>query len=453
MKLSTWSAGVAGCLVIAGVWNAVAGDRPVEPSVRRESVRTALRIRAELPPVKLTEAERAAAAKAQAKPVAKAQAKPAGEKPADSPAKQAEKAPSPKDAEKSSPAAPTLSPQMTELRDRLRRTLGTCYQQAPSTRESTAYDVLLWCLAFGPNAEVAYQGGPNNRINAVGCLCWNTSCAGYVPLQFAGGRTVPRVGYGLQEQAGQFLAMLADCRVPLDYEVRVGDNHRTVGDLVEFEKASCRKAKNLSLVLAGLSYYLDPKATWKNDRQEDWSIGQLIDNELERDIAQSDADVTDRLLGLSAALAHLRRENVSQDGAFERAAKHVAECQDYALKIQNADGSWNPAFFTLRGQSNDAAGTLRASGRILEWLVVSLPEERLAEDALVKAVHFVSAALSAQGRYLNALSPRDFSSVAHAARALMVYDERYFQPREPKKPAEDPKATQAKKPAAAHSRR
>lgn len=333
-------------------------------------------------------------------------------------------------------AEPKLSPAQTELRDRLRRVLAFYLtNQTFNTRENTPRDLLLFCLAFGADAQVAYDGPSGAKVNAVGSLCWNTPCAGYTLLQIGDDRIMARVGYGLQETTSQFLAVLAQSRVPADYEVRIGKQRRTVADLVESEKRSCCDGDDLSMALVGLSHYLPADATWKNATGESWSLERLLQVELDRKVSQADTGATDRLMGLSYAIDRRARHERPIEGQYARAEKHLTDYQDFALRIANADGSWNPRFFAVQGASPDAAGTLRSTGHILEWLVFSLPDNRLEELQVVKSVAYVVGLLENWQRSVNtaALSPRVLGAVMRAAHALLIYDQRVFKPRDPKK--------------------
>ncbi len=116
------------------------------------------------------------------------------------------------------------------------------------------------------------------------CLCWNYPCAGYQPLTMIDGHVSARLGYGLQSRPSQLLAALALARVPASYPMRVGDSMRSVADLVESEKLSCRSGADMSLKLVGLAYYIDA-APWKNDLDQEWSLEKIIKEELEQTYA------------------------------------------------------------------------------------------------------------------------------------------------------------------------
>jgi hypothetical protein len=121
------------------------------------------------------------------------------------------------------------------------------------------------------------------------------------------------------------------------------------------------------------------------------------------------------------------------DGSFGRAQRYLDKFHDHALNLQNANGSWHPRSFRYRGVSSDTAGTLRATGMILDWLVFSLPEDRLEDRRVVQSVEYLTRLLGSQRYAANTpqLPTHEIAGVMHAVRALRVYDERVFQPADP----------------------
>ena len=91
------------------------------------------------------------------------------------------------------------------------------------------------------------------------------------------------------------------------------------------------------------------------------------------------------------------------------------------MQLQNADGSWGPYFLAAAGASQDPASQLRSTGRVLEWLAMSLPEKRLEDARVVSAVDYVTQLLGSQRYQWNApsLSTREIVSLGHALHALV----------------------------------
>jgi hypothetical protein len=346
--------------------------------------------------------------------------------------------PETKPAETAKPARPQLKPELAALRDQVRRTLAAQQQQPFNTQQNSPTEVQSLGLAFGCNSQVAYGGPDGQRVSAIACLCWNYPCAGFQPLVFSQRHIAARIGYGGQEHPGEFLAMLAMARVPVGYSARIGRDVRKLSDLVEAEQLGCRDGDDLSLKLIGLSYYVT-EPEWKNDLDETWSIGRMIDEELERPAdAASEAGVN-RLLGLGYAVARQAKRGEPLEKPFRRAQKYIGDFHSFALRLQNADGSWGPYFLAARGASDDAATQLRSTGRVLEWLAVSLPDDKLTDPHVVAAVDYVSRLVGSQRYQWNvpAFSTREIVAWGHALHALAVYDQRVFKPFDeaPAKPA------------------
>ena len=343
------------------------------------------------------------------------------------------------------PAKPKreLSPAQVALRDQVRRVLAMQQKQAFNTRDNSATEILGYCQGFGCATEVS-DGANGKRINGITCLCWGYPCAGFEMLGYSQGRIAAQIGYGSQQHPGEFLAMLAMSRVQPDYPVRVGTDARTVADIVEAEKLACRSSADMSLALIGLSYYVD-EPEWKNDLGEMWSIERILKDEVAQPVVTAPEGGLNRLMGLSYAVARRAKRGQPIDGQFQRAKKYVSDFQEFAMQLQNADGSWGPHFLTAKSTSQDAAAQLRSTGRILEWLAMSLSDQKIEDARIGSAVEYVARLLSSQ-RYLSnapALATREIVSMGRALHGLNVYDDRVFKPAdavEEKPAAENPSA-------------
>jgi len=324
---------------------------------------------------------------------------------------------------------PQLSPELAALRDQVRQMLAAQQKQPFNTRQNSPTEIQSVCLAFGCNSEVSLEGNDGQRINGITCLCWNYPCEGYELLAFRQKHVAARIGYGYQEHPGEFLATLAMSRVPDDYPVRVGKDVRKVADLVEAEKLGCRSGGDSSLKLIGLAYYVaDPE--WKNDLGETWSIGRMIDEEIEQPIVTAPEGGLNRLMGLSYVVGHRAKTGQPTEGQLRRAKKYLADFHEFALRLQNADGSWGPYFLAAKAQSPDAASQLRSTGRVLEWLATSLPDEKLRDARVVGAVECVTRLVGSQRYQWNtpSLSTQEIVSLGHALHGLAIYDQRAFKP-------------------------
>jgi hypothetical protein len=329
-----------------------------------------------------------------------------------------------------------LSAEMAALRDRARYSLVAYLRQPLNTRDFTAGEILVGCLPFGCQTEVTHEG---QTLNGITCLCWNYPCGGYEMLFKANDHIAARVGYGLQSQPGQMLAVLALSRVPSDYPMRAGAFVKSVADLVEYEKLACRAGSNQSLRLIGLAHYVPKGQTWKNALGETWSVERLVEDELPQPMASAPDGGTLRLLGLSLAITRHGTEEPKPRSPMARAMEFVGEYQSYAFRLQNSDGSWNPKILAATGATNDQIGQLRATGYVLSWLAFSLPQDQLVKPAMIRGVEYLTENLGVEQARWNvaALSKSGFDGVMQALNALAIYDLRVFQPCDP--PAEEAK--------------
>lgn len=350
--------------------------------------------------------------------------------------------------QKAAKPRPELSAELAALRDRVRPVL-TMHQKATfNTQQNSPTEITAVCLAFGCGSEVSLEGSDGQRINGITCLCWNYPCSGYELLSVAGGHVAARIGYGYQERPGEFLATLALSGVPADYPVRAGKTVRKVADLAAAEKLACRAGGEHSLRLVGLSYYAD-EPEWKNDLGEKWSIERMIREEIAEPVVTAPEGGLNRLMGLSYAVARRVRRGQPITGQFERAEKYTADYQAFAMQMQNSDGSWGPYFLAARGTSQEPDSQLRTTGRVLEWLTMSLATKKLEDARVVAAVDYVTSLLGGQRYQWNApsLSTREIVSMGHALHALATYDERVFRPAdvEEKPAAEKPSPATAER--------
>jgi len=282
-------------------------------------------------------------------------------------------------------------------------------------------------------------------MNGIGCLCYNYPCAEYRLLAVQDKKAIARVGFALQQAPGQLLAVLAQSAVPDSYEIRVGDWRGTVADLVASEKLSCASGIDLSQKLIGLADYLPDDATWKNSAGEAWSLERIVREELTRSPATYGPEVTRHLMGLTFAVERRCRRGHPCDGQYSRAKKFLAEYEEYALSLQNSDGTWHPDFFAAKGTSRDTSGVLRATGQILEWLVTLVPADRLQDPQIARSVSLLTTLsktlftpqlhrhVDAGNRLRDARGP-----------ALRTYDRRLFKPADSDKPGSPAAETAAK---------
>jgi hypothetical protein len=228
---------------------------------------------------------------------------------------------------------------------------------------------------------------------------------------------------GLQGHLGQLLAMLAQCRVSEEYPIRVGKREFTIRDLIEAEQKTCYPKSELTFKLLAFQYYLDLNETWVNDQGVDWDFPRVIREELAQPIRGAACGGTHRLSSLSLTVKARQRRGEPLDGEYARAAEFVKKYHRYAFSLQNRDGSLSTEWFRGRGDDSDIDRRIKTTGHILEWLCYSLSDEELRQPKTIAAVSYLTNLMSREYDHEWEVGP-----MSHATHALLVYDERVFQP-------------------------
>ncbi len=324
----------------------------------------------------------------------------------------------------------TLRPEVLAAQRKARQALDHYRPRQLNTRDHDAWEVMHSLIAYGVDQQVQI-GGPGGRsANAIGWLCFNGPCKGKRLFYLSNNRLQALKGPGVQGHHGQFLAMLAQSRVMLDYPIKVEGRDFTVADLVEFEKATCIPRSELTFKLIALAHYLDDlDDTWQSEYGHSWSIPRLIQEEITQPISGAPCGGTHRLFGLSYAVQRRTRAGEPIDGEYARAQKYIRAYHRYTFGLQNRDGSFSTEWFTRPGNRNDVGRKIQTSGHILEWLVLSLSEDEFQGDAMCRAINFLSGALiSGQHRQW------EIGPLGHALHALLMYDQRVESLQHPQPP-------------------
>ena len=260
---------------------------------------------------------------------------------------------------------------LVALRQSIQSTLKANARRGVNTQQHTPNDVLQMTLPYGADARV-YQPIPNvdprdrnapkgNYIYSMGALCWNIPCNGRTLLRTDGSKIIARVGYGYQQQPAMLAAAMALSNVMPNYELKVGNSSYTIAHLIASERMAISKGMNLSMALVALSFYGESKDQWKNEMGETWDIEKMVTSELNRSLDQGTSDVTNWLLGLTAAVKLYESEKQPIRGPLALAKRQLQTYQDFVLSIQNDRYLWHPKFFLYKGFNPNAFETMYSS--------------------------------------------------------------------------------------------
>ncbi|MDR1384242.1 MAG: hypothetical protein LBJ67_10455 [Planctomycetaceae bacterium] len=313
-----------------------------------------------------------------------------------------------------------------DLQGSIQRLLAINERRRPNLPDCLPGTVLAYCVPYGSQAMVTTQTRENPAIYAVGAICWNIPCQGKTLFQISGDRVIARVGENYQSVPGEFLAMLAFSEIAPNYEIKAGSTSRTLEHLINTEKRNCSRGQNQSLVLAGLSFYTSPDEHWKNSLGEDWTLERLVYEELSRRADQSSADVTNQLLGLSAAVQKYQLSKRPLPGSFAGAVTHLETYQRFALSVQNHDGTWHPLFFVSKGASPDSDSVFYATAHIMRALVYSLPQEQLNDPQIHRGISILATLISQRTVSYSQGSDKQIRGMTVGLHALSIYSQRVY---------------------------
>lgn len=301
--------------------------------------------------------------------------------------------------------------------DQLQLALDYYLENPETTAARSPWAVMHALLAFGSDYEMI--GPSNQRVNAIGWMCHNGLCKTQRIFTPRGNSFVPNVGGGVQGHQGQFLAVLAQCQVPPDYPIQIGNQKFTVEDLVLYEMATCREKSELTFKLIGLSYYLDSDKQWRANDGRVWSIQKLIQEELAQPVVGSACGGTHRLMGYSFAIKQRVLQGHALQGQYLRAAKFINEFIEYTWQLQNPDGSFSTNWFEGRGNEPNVERKVQTTGHILEWLLFTVSDQDVRSKRVEKAIDFLVANIYDNRQLKWPIGPR-----GHATRALSLYHKR-----------------------------
>jgi len=305
------------------------------------------------------------------------------------------------------------------LAKRLQRTeacLSYYLNNPESTSVRSPWAVMHALLAFGSDYEMVHGQG---RVNAIGWMCHNGTCRTQRIFTPTAVGFKPNVGGGVQGHDGQFLAILAQSNVPLNYPIQVGSAKYKVEDLVRHEMATCKEKSELTFKLIGLSYYLDSNKQWRSNDGKAWSIPKLIQEELAQPIIGASCGGVHRLMAYSFSVRQRQLQEQPINGQYARAAKFVRDYLDYTWQLQNPDGSFSTNWYEGRANEPNDERKVQTSGHMLEWLMYTLPDAEMKDPRAAKAVDFLLTKIYDKREHKWPIGPR-----GHATRAVALYQER-----------------------------
>ncbi|MEM9587463.1 MAG: hypothetical protein AAGA03_09285, partial [Planctomycetota bacterium] len=264
------------------------------------------------------------------------------------------------------------------------------------------------------------------QFNAIAWMAGNNFCRGKRLLTEGPRGIEVREGIGLQGHQAQMLAVFSLVGVPQDYPLYVGDHKYSIQDVIRREQLDCREGAELTFTLIGLSHYLDTDVSWRASDGEIWDFERVIRQELAEPVAGAACGGTHRLMGFAHALRKRRAEGKPITGQWSRAERYLDDFISYTYRLQNRDGSMSTSWFEARADNGDLDRKVQTTGHMVEFLLTVTPDDQLQDPRLLRAIRFLSSAMT---RYRT----RDWSvgPKGHSLRSLAMFYSRLYKSDKP----------------------
>jgi hypothetical protein len=235
-----------------------------------------------------------------------------------------------------------------------------------------------------------------------------------------GGRGHPYTRpYAHEGHPTQFLGYMTMANIPLDYEIKTGTKTITVRDVINDAKMQVRQGPEITWTLWALAHYEESDAQWRNNAGEPWSIERLVKLQVDERVTNSACGGCHGMFALCYARNLYFTTGRPLTGVWLEADQKIKWYTEATRRMQNTDGSLSSNFYKGPGYSNNYDTRLNTTGHQLEWILVSLPQSRLGEPWVRRAVEALSRDLITNARF-----PAECGPMYHSLHALILYRQR-----------------------------
>ena len=225
--------------------------------------------------------------------------------------------------------------------------------------------------------------------------------------------------YYFEGHPGQFLALLSQSNLPLDYKFHIQGKIVTLNDLINNSMKEVNPKEEVTWVLWALQHCLKTDAVWQNKDNETWSIERLVQMESDAPVVGAPCGGNHRLFALTRARDKHLQSGGKLRGAWLQADRKIKQHIELARSLQNPDGSFSSESYKGKGLTNDVNSRFNTTGHTMEFLAIGLPPERLDEQWVRNAVWTLSTELI---KHRN--TQIDCGPLFHSLNALILYRER-----------------------------
>ncbi len=225
--------------------------------------------------------------------------------------------------------------------------------------------------------------------------------------------------YYFEGHPAQFLALLSQSNLPLTHQFRVQGKIVTLGDMLNNTMKQVNSNEEVTWVLWALQHYLKPDASWLNQANEPWSIERLVQVEAAAPVVGAPCGGNHRLFALTRTRDKYLKNGGQLRGVWLQADQKIKQHIEIARSLQNSDGSFSSASYKGPMYTNDVNDRFNTSGHTMEFLSISLPNERLNETWVRNAVWMLSREL-----IIHKDTQIDCGPLFHTLDALILYRDR-----------------------------
>lgn len=331
-------------------------------------------------------------------------------------------------------ASPKATPTKQTLQEKLDDVLTfTLERRSMDLNVNRAWQILHGVLAYGKDFEIT---NGDDKINVLDWVFDGNEMQGWTLTTTQGGlhAVLEQGSSSGQGHSDQWIAVIAQCGIPLSQPIKFRGKNYTVNDLVESAKRHSSEAKEeYSWTLIALSKYLKSfDETWEGRDGDTWSMEKMLQYEAdtfrnegwEGYIYNAACSGTHRLIGIQMAVNEYQRRYPKRalPIIWSTAKSRAALAVKGAKKYQLPSGAFSADFRRML-DPRDLAEHIGSTGHTLEFLTFALTKEELQEPWVTNAVGFLCDVLQ-ETKTVDLES----GGLYHAIHGLVLYRDKVFGP-------------------------
>jgi hypothetical protein len=323
-----------------------------------------------------------------------------------------------------SPETPSASTNISDpLATEVEKAIDVTARRFLETEVHTPWQIVHGMLAYRRNYMIKQNGVKVNALNwiASGPVYKDQPWFEKMPYG-AHAHPYNNVPYAFQGHPNQFLAYMTMCDLPLDFKFKAaGDQTVTIADFLNGAQMEVNDREEVTWTLWFLAHYLEPDARWTNKDGQPWSMERLVQIENGKVVTSAACGGTHGLFALAYARNGFRASGRTLYGPWLEADQKVQRFVEEARANQNPDGTFSSNYFQGPGYSTDFVKRIGTTGHILEFICVALPQSRMSEEWIRRAVAALAHDLTE-----NRQAAAECGALYHAVDGLAIYRTRMW---------------------------